>query len=401
MDAPKTVTANFALAQIQPPTNLTASAVSSSLIQLIWQDNAINEIGYEIERRTAPSAIWVVIDSVAASATGYSNTALTDGTQYDFRVRAYNNNGSSPYSNEARATTPLNAPSNLAVTAISSTQIKLSWVDNSGSENGCRIERKTGAGGIYVEIDTVGANITNYVDGNLAGGTAYSYRVRSYNLLVYSAYSNEVDFTTSEKVADIDVNPAGWDYGNVILGNFSDKVFEFSNGGDATLQLTNVSIIGSSNFQILGDVPTSLLPGKTHQLTIRFSPSTEGVKSATLRIDSNDPDENPFEVSLNGTGEQPPAKTYAFPNPFNPEAEPVQIRFVIQAQTGVTIKILDSGGDLVTALDGSAAQASGTSQIIAWDGRNARGDFVANGIYFYVIESGARERLMGKIAVLR
>jgi hypothetical protein len=57
--------------------------------------------------------------------------------------------------------TPLpTAPGNLTASAISTTQINLSWVDNATNESGYKIERKTGAGGTYAQIATVGANAT-------------------------------------------------------------------------------------------------------------------------------------------------------------------------------------------------------------------------------------------------
>ncbi|MFA4911489.1 MAG: M4 family metallopeptidase, partial [Desulfobacteria bacterium] len=49
------------------------------------------------------------------------------------------------------------APSGLSATTTSSTQIDLTWTDNSSGEAGFKIERKTGAGGTYIEIATVGA----------------------------------------------------------------------------------------------------------------------------------------------------------------------------------------------------------------------------------------------------
>ncbi len=90
----------------------------------------------------------------------------------------------------------LNAPSGLTATAISSSQIDLSWVDNSHNEAGFRIERKTGTDGAYSEIDTVAADISIYSDTGLDESTTYTYRVRAYNGKLYSDYSNVVSATT-------------------------------------------------------------------------------------------------------------------------------------------------------------------------------------------------------------
>ena len=87
----------------------------------------------------------------------YSHTGLNPNTTYFYRVRATNAGGDSAYSNEANATTPNAAPaapSALAATALSTTQINLTWSDNSANETGFKIERKTGSGGTYAQIAT-------------------------------------------------------------------------------------------------------------------------------------------------------------------------------------------------------------------------------------------------------
>ena len=180
------------------PTGLAATAISSSQIDLSWTDVA-NETGYKIERKTGAAGTYTEIASVAAGVVTYSNTGLTVNTTYYYRVRATNSGGDSPYSNEANATTfdtiPA-APSALAATAISTTQVNLSWADNASNETGFKIERKTGSGGSYGEIATVGANVSTYSDTGLAEGTNYFYRVRATNAVGDSAYSNEANATT-------------------------------------------------------------------------------------------------------------------------------------------------------------------------------------------------------------
>ncbi len=92
--------------------------------------------------------------------------------------------------------TPPAAPSNLTATAVSSSQINLSWADNSNNENGFAIERKTGSGGTYAEIATVGAGVTSFQNTGLTASTTYYYRVLAFNADGDSAYSNEASATT-------------------------------------------------------------------------------------------------------------------------------------------------------------------------------------------------------------
>lgn len=94
------------------PSNLTASAISSSQIDLAWTDNASDETGYKIERKTA-GGTYAEIAQVGANVTSYQNTGLTAGTEYFYRVRGYNGSGDSSYTNEASATTLAVAGPNL------------------------------------------------------------------------------------------------------------------------------------------------------------------------------------------------------------------------------------------------------------------------------------------------
>jgi len=87
------------------------------------------------------------------------------------------------------------APSSLGAVAISSSQIDLSWTDNSNDEDGFDIERTEG--GANAIIASVSADATSYSDTGLAAGTSYSYRVRSYHLVNgNSQYSNTATAVT-------------------------------------------------------------------------------------------------------------------------------------------------------------------------------------------------------------
>jgi hypothetical protein len=88
------------------PSNLTATAVSISQINLSWTDNSNNETGFKIERCQGVSCTnFVEIATTAANATSFNNTGLARNTRYRYRVRAFNAVGNSGYSNIATART--------------------------------------------------------------------------------------------------------------------------------------------------------------------------------------------------------------------------------------------------------------------------------------------------------
>ena len=173
------------------PTNLTATAVSSTQINLAWTDNASNETGFAIER-SPDGTTFAPLATVAANVTTHANTGLAVATTYYYRVRATHAAGPSAWSNVANAQTanavPL-SPSNLRATAVSSSQINLTWTDRSTNETAFVIERSTN-GILFSALATVGPNVTTYSNTGLAAFTRYYYRVRATNAVGNSGWSN-------------------------------------------------------------------------------------------------------------------------------------------------------------------------------------------------------------------
>ena len=96
------------------PSGLTATAASSSQINLVWNDNATNEDGFIIERKIGTVGGWAQIAAVAKNSKSYSDYGLWTGTLYGYRIKAFNGGGDSSYSNEAWARTTGTAAALLA-----------------------------------------------------------------------------------------------------------------------------------------------------------------------------------------------------------------------------------------------------------------------------------------------
>jgi len=98
----------------------------------------------------------------------------------------------------------LPAPSDLDASAISRSEIDLSWTDNSSDETAFRVERSPGGSADWTEVGSVGADVTEFEDTGLACGSGYDYRVRAYRAGdgQYSAYSNTDGDTTQPCVGD-------------------------------------------------------------------------------------------------------------------------------------------------------------------------------------------------------
>jgi hypothetical protein len=102
---------------------------------------------------------------------------------------------------EAAPTEPPAAPSGATATAKSASRIDLGWTDNADSEDGFLIERCRGvmvtcANGSFTQVAQTGPNVTSYSNTGLGAATAYSYRVRAFNRVGNSGYSNTATAVT-------------------------------------------------------------------------------------------------------------------------------------------------------------------------------------------------------------
>ena len=96
-----------------------------------------------------------------------------------------------------------NAPTNLKGVVNKSTQIDLTWTDNSDNEEGFKIERKSGTDA-YKLIATLNSNVMTYSDKSIVDPTNYMYRIFSYHQKGNSTHSNEINLATI--VTDVDGN---------------------------------------------------------------------------------------------------------------------------------------------------------------------------------------------------
>src|SRR6185312_3252583 len=189
---------------LQPPTNLTAVAVSTSQINLSWNQpsNLGNLIltGYKIERSVNGGSWVTIISNTGNTGTTYSNTGLASSTTYTYRVSAITILLVSSPSNTASATTPSpitvpQPPIGLTATVVFSSQINLSWTapsNNGGSAIvGYKITRSNDGGSTWNTIvSDTGSTSTTYSNSGLSPSTTYSYRVYAINSVGTSSSSN-------------------------------------------------------------------------------------------------------------------------------------------------------------------------------------------------------------------
>ena len=188
------------------PGTLSATAISGGEVDLSWgasTDN-VGVTGYDIERCAGASCASFA-QIATATATTYKDTSVSASTSYTYRVRAVDAAGNlSAYSSIATASTPTpdttapSQPGTLTATALSGSEVDLSWgtsTDNVGVA-GYHVERCTGSGcTTFTQIAT--ATTTTYKDTSVSGSASYSYRVRAFDAAGnQSVYSNTATAST-------------------------------------------------------------------------------------------------------------------------------------------------------------------------------------------------------------
>jgi FtsP/CotA-like multicopper oxidase with cupredoxin domain len=214
------------------PTFISAVASGSGsqrIYTVTWTDNSKNETAFIVERSTSPTGPWSILATVPSDRltvgpeTG--TRTYTDRTRsvYYYQVYAINTVGdtwdySNPAFNEippgggwptltldsrggAQAITPINAPTNLAGSAVvknkKTASVTLTWnADLVTNETGFLIQRAYNATFTSgVANFTVGTNVTTFTQ-DAARGTIFYYRVHAFNDTTQSAWSNTATVTT-------------------------------------------------------------------------------------------------------------------------------------------------------------------------------------------------------------
>jgi beta-glucanase (GH16 family) len=273
------------------PGSFTATAASSSEIDLSWSASTGPSCGgaitYNVTRNGAQVASGL-------SGTTFKDTGLTASTTYTYTVVAVNSAGSSAAASTSATTLAScsvpTTPTNFAATAVSTSEIDLSWTASTGPSCGGAVTYNVTRNGTQI---ATGQSATSLKDTGLTASTTYNYTVAAVNSVGSSATAS-ASATTQGTTTVVQINSGG--------PAVSPFVADIDFAGGGTIHHTNtIDLSGVTNPAPMAVYQTGrdgnftyTIPGFTagSSHTVRLHFAETFWTSAGSRI---------FNVSINGT----------------------------------------------------------------------------------------------------
>ena len=184
------------------PASLNAQSLSPGQIDLSWDDNSTNELGFEVERKVGIGGTYGQIYVLSTNTATFTDTGLQPNKTYYYRIRSFNSSGNSDYSNENSATT---YPAKPTLTIHSGNPINddtptLDWSDVDGTSSYTLQYADNPDFANSIEIQNINSS-THTISITLSEGTWY-WRIKAQNII-----GNESDWSDSDSFKVDTVSP--------------------------------------------------------------------------------------------------------------------------------------------------------------------------------------------------
>jgi hypothetical protein len=267
------------------PLNLTATAASSSQINLSW-GAATGATGYQVQRSLSSSTGWSTIATLSGSTTSYQNTGLSAGTTYYYRIVATGGSLNSAASNVASATTTGTAVAPTIDTIWSNSYTPSEDAYSSGSyELGLQFSSS---------VAGVVTGVRFYKQSWMGGYTHVGHLWSPTGALLASAtFTGEtssgwqqVKFSSAVTIQPNTLYTVSFSTGGGYFG-ISTNYFTYGGVSNGPLQAPSDTTYGNGVYENAGTHPDIDGGGMNFWVDVAFSPSsTAGVKTASVTVGS-------------------------------------------------------------------------------------------------------------------
>ena len=198
------------------PTNLVLNQMDLNSVRLDWTDNSLGEDGFIIDRRNS-SGVWENDHQLLSGNTEYWTDSPVDiNDSLAYRIRAYKDVFAvryfSGYSTANVNDINFPPPSNLTVTKVNLTSIRLNWTDNSAGEEGFFIDKRVNSGEWIIAAGAADADSVQWTDTAAEVNMDIQYRIYAKagsnysNYLVSDVIDNTIPAPSNLSYSKLDIN---------------------------------------------------------------------------------------------------------------------------------------------------------------------------------------------------
>jgi len=273
------------------PTNLTASVVSSSAIDLSWTASTGASCGgsvtYKVTRNGAQVASGI-------AGTSFNDTGLAASTTYNYTVTAVNSAGSSTPASVSATTlagcSVPTTPTNFTATAVSTSEIDLSWTASTGASCGGAVTYNVTRNGTNAGNGLTG---TTLKDTGLAASTTFNYTVTAVNSAGSSGMAS-ASATTQGSGTVVRINSGG----PAVSPFIADADFV---GGGTINHANTIDLSGATNPAPMAVYQSARVGNFTYTIPGFTAGSSHTVRLHFAETFFSTAGSRTFNVSINGT----------------------------------------------------------------------------------------------------
>lgn len=266
---------------------LSSTTVNASSIKLYWNNNNIEDTSYDVFISTLPETGYTLHKNVPISSTNETViTGLIPDTTYYFKLRPRRNEDYGTLSDfiAAKTNSFLPTPTNLRVTARTSTKISLDWnyIEEQLTDFVYFSIQRSNTDTGFIEVAQVNdKTITQYTDENLTQGLQYFYRVLAVGTNGKSEYSNIVNTST---LTPQESHPEFISATTNKLGTLIIITFDLNLDSSILPQISDFTITESGNNRIITNITYDLTNTTKLQLHINSNAFSNFEQNLPIKV---------------------------------------------------------------------------------------------------------------------